>query len=98
MMRALVRFNAGRFISVLGGIPAFASQAFFFASYTPLFNGSGQPAMSIPLYWNDAGLPIGMQFAARFGREDTLFRLAGQLEKARPWADRVPPICSRGSG
>ena len=59
--------------------------------YTQVFNASGHPAMSVPLCWNDAGLPIGIQLAARLGGEDTLFRLAGQLERARPWAARRPP-------
>jgi amidase len=59
--------------------------------FTSLFNSAGNPAMSVPLYWNDAGLPIGIQFAGRFGDEATLFRLAAQLEKARPWAGRKPP-------
>ena len=63
-------------------------------AYTPntqLFNQTGQPAMSVPLYWNAHGLPIGTQFAARFGDEATLFRLGAALEKARPWGDRKPP-------
>jgi amidase/6-aminohexanoate-cyclic-dimer hydrolase len=59
---------------------------------TSMFNMSGQPAMSVPLAWSKAGLPLGMMFAARFGDEATLFRLAGQLEQARPWKDKVPPI------
>lgn len=61
------------------------------------FNATGSPAMSVPLYWNAAGLPIGSHFVARYGDEATLFRLAGQLEQARPWGARRPPICAGGS-
>ena len=58
--------------------------------WTPVFNVTGQPAMSAPLHWNDEGLPIGMHFVGKWGDEGTLFRLAGQLEKAKPWFDKVP--------
>jgi amidase len=61
---------------------------------TSMFNMSGQPAMSVPLAWNAAGLPLGMMFAARFGDEATLFRLAAQLEQARPWKKKLPPVCA----
>ena len=61
---------------------------------TSMFNMSGQPAMSVPLAWSKSRLPIGVMFAARFGDEATLFRLAGQLEQARPWRNKLPPICA----
>jgi amidase len=61
---------------------------------TSMFNMSGQPAMSVPLAWNKAGLPLGMMFSARLGDEATLFRLAGQLEQTRPWKDKLPPVCA----
>ena len=63
-----------------------------FACFTPLCNMTGQPAMSVPLSWNDDNLPVGSHFIGRFGDEATLFRLAAQLEEVRPWARRRPPI------
>src|SRR4051812_16825970 len=60
--------------------------------YTTHFNVTGQPAISLPLHWNDEGLPIGVQLAAGFGREDVLFRAAAQLEAAQPWAHRRPRV------
>ncbi|HSB25902.1 MAG TPA: amidase [Burkholderiaceae bacterium] len=59
--------------------------------YTQLANIAGTPAMSVPLWWNTAGLPIGVQFIGRHHDEATLFRLAAQLEQARPWLARRAP-------
>ena len=60
--------------------------------FTPPFNVSGQPSISLPLAWSDSGLPIGMMFTARYADEAILFRLAGQLEKEAPWKDRRPGV------
>jgi Asp-tRNA(Asn)/Glu-tRNA(Gln) amidotransferase A subunit family amidase len=60
--------------------------------FTSLFNSAGNPAASLPLAMSNSGLPIGVQFAARFGDEATLFRLASQLEGAAPWSARRPPV------
>jgi amidase len=60
--------------------------------FTPPFNFTGQPAMSVPLAWSSDGLPLGMQFAGRYADEGTLYRLAAQLEQARPWIHRKPPV------
>jgi amidase len=60
--------------------------------FTPPFNFTGQPAISLPLGQSADGLPIGMMFAARYADEATLLRLAAQLEEARPWAGQRPPI------
>jgi|SRR5579884_201218 len=70
---------------------AFASQVLF-TPFTALVNVTGQPAMSIPLHWSDEGLPIGVHVIGRPFAEATLVRLAAQLEEARPWAARRPPV------
>ncbi len=63
-----------------------------YVPFTPPFNVTGQPGISLPLHWNEAGLPVGVQFVGRFGDEETLLSLAGQLEQAAPWAARRPPV------
>jgi len=63
-----------------------------YSPFTALANGTGQPAMSVPMYWNAEGLPIGTHFMARAGEEAVLLQLAAQLERARPWLDTVPQL------
>jgi len=65
--------------------------------FTPTYNITGQPAISLPLAWSKTGLPIGVQLVAAYGREDVLIRAASQLEHARPWRDRQPPIFADAS-
>ena len=69
-----------------------------YVNYTPVYNISGQPAMSVPLGWNSQGLPIGSQFAASKGNEKMLFELAYQLEEARSWHQRWAPHSAAQSG
>ena len=93
-LRVLSALKAGNLMRAIGFIDTVADKVFGFSAYCALFNVSGQPAMSMPLHWSDDGLPVGMHFVAPYAHETTLFRLAGQLERARPWRDRKPPICA----
>jgi amidase len=63
-----------------------------YTGFTLIANASGQPGISLPLHWNDDDLPIGVQLLGRYGDEATLIRLAAQLEEARPWSERRPPV------
>jgi amidase len=63
-----------------------------YVAFTPVANFGGYPAMSVPLHWTPDGLPVGSHFLGRFGAEETLLSLAGQLERAHPWKDRRPPV------
>jgi Asp-tRNA(Asn)/Glu-tRNA(Gln) amidotransferase A subunit family amidase len=63
-----------------------------YCPFTPLANVCGLPSMSVPLNWSGDGLPLGMMFSAAYANEAVLFRLAAQLEQARPWKNRHPPI------
>ena len=62
--------------------------------FTAPFNAAGSPAMSVPMGWSRAGLPIGVQFVGRDGDEATLIRIAAQIEATQPWCTRTPPVCS----
>jgi amidase len=63
-----------------------------YVPFTALENATGQPAISLPLHWSETGLPVGVMFAAAFGNEGLLYRLAGQLEEAKPWASKHPTV------
>jgi amidase len=88
-MKALMRLPVRKLLDK--ALDQLAAEALNATPNTMLFNETGQPAASIPLFWSQSGLPIGVQAVAGFGREDLLFRVAGQLERARPWSDRLPP-------
>ncbi len=84
----------GTFDSPPGEPLAGLFRAAAYVPFTPPFNATGQPGISLPLHWNDAGLPIGVQFVGRLGDEETLLALAGELERAAPWAGRRPPVAA----
>jgi amidase len=82
----------GSFRPVDGNPLSPGQRAVAFCSFTMPFNFTGQPAISLPLHWSEAGLPIGVQLVAAYAREDLLLRVAAELEEARPWRDRRPPV------
>jgi len=92
LLRLLGLVGSGRLIQTAGLLDRMAAEAFAWIPWTPVYNVTGQPAMSVPLHWNAQGLPIGVHFVGRFGDEATLLRLASQLEDARPWFGRLPPL------
>jgi Asp-tRNA(Asn)/Glu-tRNA(Gln) amidotransferase A subunit family amidase len=71
---------------------SYEKEAINISAFTMLYNATGQPSMSVPLHWTPEGLPVGVMFAGRYGEEGLLFQLAGQLEQASPWFNRVPPL------
>ena len=95
LAKAVVRLR-GR-LAALEAIARQGEPAFRAVPNTALWNATGQPSMSLPLRWT-GGLPIGVQFTARYADEALLFRLGAQLEKARPWIDRLPPLLARETG
>jgi amidase len=91
-LRVLNALGISSLIRYTGMIEKIAEQTFSWIPYAPLANITGQPAMTIPLYWGAENLPIGIMFTAPLGDEATLFQLAAQLEKAQPWFNRVPVL------
>jgi amidase len=84
--------NAGGILRAMKVADSIAEGQLSTVPFTQLANLTGQPAMSVPLYWTDENIPMGSHFIAPMGREDILFRLAGQLEQACPWMDRRPEL------
>ena len=92
LVEILTRLNAGWVLDAAKLIETAAEDVFEFIPSTPLHNISGGAAMSVPLYWNQDGLPIGMHFMGGYADESKLFRLAGQLERAQPWFHQRPSV------
>jgi amidase len=92
LMKWTKRLRAGGLLRRSGIVDGLAEKVLERVPFTPLANMTGQPAVSVPLFWNSAGLPIGVQFMAPIGDEATLIRLGAQLERAEPWFEKRPPI------
>ncbi len=88
----IARSKIDSILRLPGVVESMASNVFDFIPWSPLANATGAPSMSVPLFWTAANLPLGAMFTARLGDEGILFRLAAQLESARPWASKRPPV------
>ncbi|HRV09081.1 MAG TPA: amidase [Acidobacteriota bacterium] len=92
LLRSIAILHATVFLKLPATTRRMVSEVFSRSPFTALANITGQPAMSVPLHWTEQGLPVGIQFIAPLGEEARLFRLAAQLEQARPWFGRRPPL------
>ncbi|WP_374024254.1 amidase [Mycobacterium sp. HNNTM2301] len=88
--RAASKLRAGKVMAHSGILDQLIQESLGWVPYTQLANITGRPAISVPLHWTDAGLPLGVQLVGRLGADGELLRLAAQLEEASPWAHRYP--------
>lgn len=88
--RLLSKLRGGKLMALSGILDQLIQESLGWVPYTQLANLTGRPAISVPLYWTDDGLPLGVQFVGRLGADGDLLQLAAQLEEARPWAHRHP--------
>ncbi len=92
LLTLLRRLNLGLFLNP-AVVKKLSLKRFEIMPFTQIANLTGQPAMSVPLHWTRENLPCGVQFIAPLGEEKLLFSLAAELERARPWRDKLPPVC-----
>ncbi len=92
ILRIVNRLRLGKLLKVSGIINRMAIDSLAKTPFTQLANFTGQPAMSVPLYWTENRLPCGVHFMAKLGAEDVLLQLAAQLEKEKPWSHQRPNV------
>ena len=86
----IVRTRASALLRLPGIMDRVIARAYRISPFTMIANAGGFPSMSVPLHMSEGGLPVGVLFTSRFGNDAQLYRLAGQLERAKPWAQRRP--------
>ncbi|MFN8285325.1 MAG: amidase [Chitinophagales bacterium] len=91
-LRIMNALGISQVVKYTGLIEKIASKIFSWIPYPPLANITGQPSMSVPLYWSDDKLPVGVMFTGKMNDEATMFRLAAQMEQADPWFNKTPSI------
>ena len=92
LMKTVNTFSLGKLLKGSGIVDQMAEKNLGAMPFTFMANITGQPAMSVPMHWSEEGLPVGVHFTSAIGKEGLLFSLAGQLERAAPWFEKVPPI------